>query len=100
MTLFYIQIEILEKSFEQERKNLKLQVCDLERKLAEATQDLATLQSTVASRNADLAALDSNLKELEELRELKEVGNSFHFILQCMLNPNLMSMVENINFVD
>ncbi|KAJ4713994.1 Kinesin-like calmodulin-binding protein [Melia azedarach] len=66
------EIEILEKSFEQERKNLKLQVCDLERKLAEATQDLATLQSTVASRNADLAALDSNLKELEELRELKE----------------------------
>lgn len=68
-----IQMEILENSFEQERKALKLQVSELERKLGEATLDLATLKSTLASRNMDLAGLQSNLKELEELREMKEV---------------------------
>lgn len=66
------EMEILEKSFEQERKALKLQVSELERKLGEATLDLATLKSTLASRNMDLAGLESNLKELEELREMKE----------------------------
>ncbi|ESR38458.1 hypothetical protein CICLE_v10024719mg [Citrus x clementina] len=66
------EMEILEKSFEQERKALKLQVSELERKLGEATLDLATLKSTLASRNMDLAGLESHLKELEELREMKE----------------------------
>ncbi|GAY59462.1 hypothetical protein CUMW_194580, partial [Citrus unshiu] len=72
MAMVCIQMEILEKSFEQERKALKLQVSELERKLGEATLDLATLKSTLASRNMDLAGLESHLKELEELREMKE----------------------------
>ncbi|KAL9461911.1 hypothetical protein AB3S75_004833 [Citrus x aurantiifolia] len=66
------EMEILEKSLEQERKALKLQVSELERKLGEATLDLATLKSTLQSRNMDLAGLESHLKELEELREMKE----------------------------
>lgn len=82
MAMVCIQMEILEKSFEQERKALKLQVSELERKLGEATLDLATLKSTLASRNMDLAGLESHLKELEELREMKEV-----IIFQCLLLP-------------
>lgn len=82
MAMVCIQMEILEKSFEQERKALKLQVSELERKLGEATLDLATLKSTLQSRNMDLAGLESHLKELEELREMKEV-----IIFQCLLLP-------------
>ncbi|KAJ0040808.1 hypothetical protein Pint_28780 [Pistacia integerrima] len=66
------EMEILEKNFEQERKALRLQMFELERKLEETTQDLATVQSTLATRNTDLAVLQNNLKELEELREMKE----------------------------
>lgn len=73
MIMLCIQIKSLEGTFEQERKALKHQVFELQRKLEQATQDLATVQSTLALRTADLAALQSNLKELEELREMKEV---------------------------
>ncbi|GAV64881.1 Kinesin domain-containing protein/FERM_M domain-containing protein/MyTH4 domain-containing protein/FERM_N domain-containing protein [Cephalotus follicularis] len=66
------EVEILEKNFEQERKALKLQVAELEKKLEGATQDLAIVHSTLTIRNTDLATLQSNLKELEELREMKE----------------------------
>ncbi|XP_044509281.1 kinesin-like protein KIN-14E isoform X1 [Mangifera indica] len=66
------EMEILEKNFEQECKALRLRVLELERKLEESTQDLATVQSTLATSNTDLAVLQNNLKELEELREMKE----------------------------
>ncbi|KAL5752236.1 hypothetical protein ACOSP7_022423 [Xanthoceras sorbifolium] len=66
------EVENVEKNFEQERKALKLQVFELERKLEGATQDLAAVQSTLATKNADLASLQNNLRELEELREMKE----------------------------
>ncbi|KAI9165050.1 hypothetical protein LWI28_006622 [Acer negundo] len=66
------EVENLEKHFEQERKALKLQVFELERKLEGATQDLVAVQSTLATKNADLASLQNNLRELEELREMKE----------------------------
>ncbi|XP_031269240.1 kinesin-like protein KIN-14E [Pistacia vera] len=66
------EMEILEKNFEQERKALRLPMFEIERKLEETTQDLATVQSTLATRNTDLAVLQNNLKELEELREMKE----------------------------
>lgn len=68
-----MQIEILEKNFEQERKTLRLRVSELEKKLEVVKQDLAVAESTLAIRNADLVALQNNLKELEELREMKEV---------------------------
>ncbi|TXG59215.1 hypothetical protein EZV62_013788 [Acer yangbiense] len=66
------EVENLEKHFEQERKALKLQVFELERKLEGATQDLVAVQSTLATKNANLASLQNNLRELEELREMKE----------------------------
>ena len=66
-------MEHLQISFEHERKVLKLRVAELEKKLEEVTQELAVMESTLTTRNSDLAALQNNLKELEELREMKEV---------------------------
>lgn len=68
-----MQIDFLEKKFDQERKALKFQVLELEKKLEGVTQELAIVESTLTVRNADLASSQSNLKELEELREMKEV---------------------------
>ncbi|KAF2312540.1 hypothetical protein GH714_035005 [Hevea brasiliensis] len=66
------EMEFLEKNFEQERKTLKLRVIELERKLEGVTQELAATESTLAIRDADLTTLQNNMKELEELREMKE----------------------------
>lgn len=68
-----MQIDALERNFEQERKALKFQVLELEKKLEWITQELAVVESTLAVRNSDLASLQNNLRELEELREMKEV---------------------------
>lgn len=66
-------MDFLEKNFEQERKALKFRVLELEKKLAGITQELAVVESTLEIRNSDLTSLQHNLKELEELREMKEV---------------------------
>ncbi|GMY11037.1 kinesin-like protein KIN-14E isoform X2, partial [Fagus crenata] len=66
------EIDFLDKNFEQERKALKFQVLELEKKLERVTQELAVVESTLVVRNSDLASLQNNLKELEELREMKE----------------------------
>ncbi|XVE87578.1 hypothetical protein DITRI_Ditri18aG0128700 [Diplodiscus trichospermus] len=66
------EVKILTKSFEQEYEALKLKVCELKNKLEGVLKDLAVSESTLAIRNADFAALQNNLKELEELREMKE----------------------------
>ncbi|KAF9667111.1 hypothetical protein SADUNF_Sadunf16G0299000 [Salix dunnii] len=66
------EMEVVEKNLEQERQSLKLRVIELERKLEMLTGDLATSKSTLAIVNANLASLQNNLKELEELREMKE----------------------------
>ncbi|OMO83366.1 hypothetical protein COLO4_22572 [Corchorus olitorius] len=66
------EVKILKKSFEQECKALTLQVSKLEKKLEDVTKELAATESALAIRNADFAALQNNLKELEELREMKE----------------------------
>lgn len=79
--LVIMQMEVIEKNLEQERQSLKFQVIELERKLETVTQDLATSKSTLAVANADLAALHNNLKELEELREMKEVHKLLHQVL-------------------
>ena len=68
----------MEKNLEQERQTLKFRVIELERKLEMVTRDLATSKSTLAIVNADLASLQSNLKELEDLREMKEVYALLH----------------------
>ncbi|CAA0813431.1 Kinesin-like calmodulin-binding protein [Striga hermonthica] len=66
------EIALIEKRFEHERKTMKHQVIELEKKLEETTQNLIVAQSAIAIKDKDLCALQNNLKELEELREMKE----------------------------
>ncbi|THG04256.1 hypothetical protein TEA_026586 [Camellia sinensis var. sinensis] len=66
------EMEILEKNFEQERKAMKLQVSELERKLEEVTQGLTVTESRLAIKDKEFSTFQNNLKELEELREMKE----------------------------
>ncbi|KAH6799336.1 kinesin-like calmodulin-binding protein [Perilla frutescens var. frutescens] len=66
------EIAIVEGNFEQERKSLKHRVSELERKLEEATRNLVAAQSAIALKDAEISALQNNLNELEELREMKE----------------------------
>ncbi|KAJ0234386.1 Kinesin-like protein KIN-14E [Hirschfeldia incana] len=61
-----------QKRYEQERKVLKLRVSELENKLDVLTQDLDRAKGTIESKNSDMKLLQNNLKELEELREMKE----------------------------
>lgn len=68
-----MQIAIIEGNFEQERKSMKLRVSELEKKLEEATRNLVVAQSAIAVKDNELSALQNNLRELEELREMKEV---------------------------
>ncbi|XP_010928759.1 kinesin-like protein KIN-14I isoform X2 [Elaeis guineensis] len=63
---------VTEKSFEDERRKLKLHIKELEQKFESMSQALNAAESTLAMRNAERDALQNNLKELEELREFKE----------------------------
>lgn len=65
---------MLQRKYEEERKFLELQMFDLEKKLEGITQELAIAKSTLAAKNSDLATLQNNLQELDELREMKEVS--------------------------
>ncbi|KAK8673374.1 hypothetical protein V6N13_111715 [Hibiscus sabdariffa] len=66
------EVKILKNSYEQECNALKLHVSELEKKLEVVANELAVSESTLAIRNADISSLQNNLKELEELREMKE----------------------------
>lgn len=68
-----MQISSVQWKLEQERKALNSQVYDLERKLDVFRQELNAAKSTLSAKDSELAALKNNLKELEELREMKEV---------------------------
>lgn len=68
-----MQISVLERSFDQECKSLKSQVYELEKKLEGYREDLSAAESTLSCKDSELVALQSNLRELEELREMKEV---------------------------
>jgi hypothetical protein len=48
-------------------------VHDLERKLDVLRQELVVAESTLSAKDSELAVLKNNLKELEDLREMKEV---------------------------
>lgn len=67
-------MENLQKDFEKECKGLRLQVSELQRKLEEAKHDLISAQSGLDAKDKELEMLQNNLKELEELREMKEVN--------------------------
>ncbi|MED6143508.1 Kinesin-like protein KIN-14E [Stylosanthes scabra] len=62
----------IQLKLEQERKTLKGQVYDLERKVEVFRQELVAAESTLSVKDSELTALKNNLRELEELREMKE----------------------------
>ncbi|KAJ0703716.1 putative minus-end-directed kinesin ATPase [Helianthus annuus] len=66
------EIRLLEKDLEQERKATKPRISELERKVEELTQKLAAAESSLAIKDTELSTLHINLKELADLREMKE----------------------------
>jgi len=73
MMVFVIQSSSLQRKLEQERKAVKSEVYDLERKIEGYRQELMAAKSIISVKDSELAALQNNFKELEELREMKEV---------------------------
>jgi septal ring factor EnvC (AmiA/AmiB activator) len=73
MVVGVMQISSLQRKLDQERKSLNSQVHDLERKLEMLRQELAVAESALSAKDSELAMLKNNLKELEDLREMKEV---------------------------
>lgn len=74
-----MQISTIQRKLDQERKTQNSQVQDLERKLDVLRQELAAAESTLLAKDSELAALKNNLKELEDLREMKEVFNTIFY---------------------
>lgn len=66
------EVETVQRNTERELKALRLRVSELEKKLEEITEKLTITQTALSTKDAELTALQNNLKELEELRELKE----------------------------
>ncbi|XP_020588180.1 kinesin-like protein KIN-14I isoform X2 [Phalaenopsis equestris] len=66
------EISMMIKKFEEERQNLDVKIKDLEQKLESAVEALCLAESTLSTRNIELETLQENLKELQELREMKE----------------------------
>jgi len=63
----------LEQKFEHERDELRARAADSEKKLQERTQELSLAEQALAARRSEFETLQANMKELEELREMKEV---------------------------
>lgn len=66
------EIRLLEKDLEQERKTTKPRISELEKKVEELTRKLAAAESSLAIKDTELSTMHINLKELEDLREMKE----------------------------
>ncbi|CAI9780861.1 unnamed protein product [Fraxinus pennsylvanica] len=66
------EIAVIEGSFKKERKDLKLRISQLEKQLEELTKDLAVMESALGAKDTELSSLQNNLRELEDLREMKE----------------------------
>ncbi|XP_024387891.1 kinesin-like protein KIN-14I isoform X2 [Physcomitrium patens] len=62
----------LEHKFEQERDELRARVAENEKKLQDRTQELSLAEQQLSSRSGEFDTLQANVKELEELREMKE----------------------------
>ncbi|CAK9218803.1 unnamed protein product [Sphagnum troendelagicum] len=62
----------LEQKFEHERDELRARAADSEKKLQERTQELSLAEQALAARRSEFETLQANMKELEELREMKE----------------------------
>ncbi|KOM32029.1 hypothetical protein LR48_Vigan01g158500 [Vigna angularis] len=66
------EISSLQWKLEQERKVVKSEANELERKLEGCRQELLAAKATISAKDSDLVSMQNNLKELEELREMKE----------------------------
>lgn len=71
---------------EQERRKTEPRINELEKKVQELTQRLAAAESSLVIKDSELSTMHINLKELEDLREMKEVI----FILVTYLNYNIV----------
>lgn len=79
----------LQRTSEHEFKALRLQVSELQKKLEDVKRDLAATQSILATKDNELEALQKNLKELVELRELKEVFSNLLLDLYLFSNDDI-----------
>eukprot|EP01018_Ginkgo_biloba_P020176 Gb_23073 [translate_table: standard] len=73
------KVNRLEKKKENETQSLELEnnmlracITSLEKKLSESMQELGITESKLAQRTSELVVLQGSLKELNELREMKE----------------------------
>ncbi|ESW28346.1 hypothetical protein PHAVU_003G279200 [Phaseolus vulgaris] len=66
------EISSLQWKLEQERKAVKSEAYELERRLEGCRQELLAAKATISVKDSELVSMQNNLKELEELREMKE----------------------------
>ncbi|XP_024529488.1 kinesin-like protein KIN-14I [Selaginella moellendorffii] len=66
------ETKVLEKKFEEERSMLRVRISELEKKLNERTQEISVAEAALSLRTSELEAMQCSMKELEELREIKE----------------------------
>lgn len=66
------EMGVHEKNLDKERQDMKLLVTTLERKLEDVTRDLDATKSLLAVKDEELTSLQDSLRELDELREMKE----------------------------
>lgn len=72
----FLQSKEKEQKYLQERDELKERLAVAERKLAEQAQAVAALETQLAGRMAEIDVMQSDLKELDELRDMKEVSRT------------------------
>ena len=78
---------------EQERKSTKPRIIELERKVEELTRKLAAAESSLALKDAELSSMHINVKEVEDLREMKEVV----FLISCLKSDTVVLFILMIS---
>ncbi|KAL9327288.1 hypothetical protein ACSQ67_007933 [Phaseolus vulgaris] len=68
------EISSLQWKLEQERKAVKSEAYELERRLEGCRQELLAAKATISVKDSELVSMQNSLKELEELREMKETA--------------------------
>ncbi|XP_020688183.2 kinesin-like protein KIN-14I isoform X2 [Dendrobium catenatum] len=66
------EISMMINNYEDKRQNFALKITEFEQKLVSTAEVLRVAESTIATRNIEIDALHDNLKELQELRDMKE----------------------------
>lgn len=76
-----MQSKALETKYLAERDELRERLAVAERKLAEQAQSVAALETQLAGRMAEIDAMANDIKELDELREMKDVSVDFSLFM-------------------